>query len=147
MSVKAWANLNKGCLSFQEGGEPVQHLTGSEVTLTECQLKVQAGGHARIVDPGHPRYKNGNRSVVARIHGASATVRPVSEEEAWECERSSAWARVSYNPKARPEQDYFGMVDHNHDRVTTARQVRVITHPSFPDKTRTRAYVWVGTTS
>mgnify|MGYP003314655767 CR=1 FL=1 len=140
MSVKAWGNLNKGCLSFKSGSDPVEHLTGSEVTLTDCELRVQPAGHKRIV-------ARGQREVVARIHGASATVRPVNEEEAWQCERSSAWARVSYNPKARPGQDYFGMVDHNHDRVTTARQVRVITHPSFPDKTRTRAYVWVGTTS
>jgi len=140
MTVKAWGNLNKGCLSFKSGSDPVQHLIASAVTLFDCELRVQPAGHNRIVE-------RGQREVVARIHGASATVRPVSEDEAWQCERSSAWARVSYNPKERPSQDYFGMVDHNHDRVTTARQVRVITHPSFPDKTRTRAYVWVGTTS
>jgi len=139
MTDKAWANLNKGCLSYKTGSDPVEHLTASAVTLFDCELRVQPAGHKRIVA--------GHREVVARIHGASSEVSSVSEEEAWECEISSAWARVSYNPKARPGQDYFGMVDHNHDRVSTARQVRIITHPSFPDKTRTRAYVLVGATS
>ena len=147
MTDKAWANLNKGCLSYKTGSDPVEHLTASAVTLFDCELRVQPAGHAAIVDPTHPSYRNGNRSVVARIHGARSEVSSVTEYEAWECERSSAWARVSYNPKARPEQAWFGMVDHNHDRVTTARQVRIITHPSFPDKTRTRAYVLVGATS
>jgi len=140
MSVKAWGNLNRGCLSYKTGSEPVEHLTASAVTLFDCELRVQPAGHKRIVE-------RKQREVVARIHGASSEVSSVTEEEAWECERSSAWARVSYNPHARPGQDYFGMVDHNHDRVTTARQVRIITHPSFPDKTRTRAYVLVGATS
>ena len=130
---QAHGNLNADCISLTRKGCKVEHLRNSVVKFDAVQFVVSTGTKYQNIRNG------GNRSVCAWLRGTLTSVAPIGDPN--EYENSSAWRRVSFNPKASSKLFHIVENGERGAEIESASRAVYVASDSFDNPTKCRVYI------
>ena len=131
---QAHGNLNADCISLTRKGCKVEHLRNSVVKFDAVQFVVSTGSIAY-----QKIREGGNRSVCAWLRGTLTSVAPIGDPN--EYENSSAWRRVSFNPKASSKLFHIVENGERGAEIENASRAVYVASDSFDNPTKCRVYI------
>ena len=131
---QAHGNLNADCISLTRKGCKVEHLRNSVVKFDAVQFVVSTGSIAY-----QKIREGGNRSVCAWLRGTLTSVAPIGDPN--EYENSSAWRRVSFNPKVSSKLFHIVENGERGAEIENASRAVYVASDSFDNPTKCRVYI------